>query len=116
AAIVRHLRVGEDAALRYYAEHGRYPADASRGVMPPELSDYLPADFFSRPVPGGGKYDWNGEGLWGDVYCGIGIFKYGPPVGLWQAIDDAHDDGDLSTGKITMYSGNTLQVELVPLP
>ncbi|MEN0112056.1 MAG: type II secretion system protein, partial [Planctomycetota bacterium] len=39
AAIVRHLRVGEDAALRYYAEHGRYPADASRGVMPPELSD-----------------------------------------------------------------------------
>ncbi len=115
AAIVQHIRVGQHAAERYFAEHGEYPRDANSGVFPPDFTGYLPENYFREPAPGGGKYDWNGQGKWGGVYAGMSVIKNGGnvPLKLWQAIDRIYDDDNLQTGAITLFNNKTLQFELV---
>jgi type II secretory pathway pseudopilin PulG len=61
AAILSEIDTIRLAALDYYADHDRWPADVSHGVTPPELAPYLDDDFSFR----GERYvlDWGNWSL-----------------------------------------------------
>ncbi|MEN1680693.1 MAG: type II secretion system protein [Planctomycetota bacterium] len=91
-----------DAADRFYATHGYYPANVANGVRPTELEEYIDLSFFDDEPPIGGEYDWNGPGTTLET-LGISIVHSnagGRDINVWRALDAAYDDGDLSTGWI----------------
>lgn len=114
SAIMKHVRIGHDAAERYFADHGDYPRDSTPGKFPSDFDGYLRRAYFSVPAPGGGSWDWNGEAAWGGVFAGMSIRDTAPSTDLWQEVDNRYDDGNLATGTIKVFGSRTLQFELVP--
>jgi len=92
------IRVAVDAFQMYNIQHyGQYPPNASPGVMPPLMTDYLTKFHWDKPPTIGGVWDW-------DYKTGVdqitGVSVRGP---TWsddemQEIDAEIDNGDLATG------------------
>jgi prepilin-type N-terminal cleavage/methylation domain-containing protein len=92
------LRVATDAFETYNINNrGKYPANRSPGILPPEMADYLARFSWTKTTPIGGSWDWD-YNTGGGVTAGISVRG-----GSWgdtdmQEIDDAIDDGNLTTG------------------
>lgn len=80
---------------------GRWPNDASHGVVPVELRSVLFEDSFKSGTPIGGLWDWNGEGRSTPMGFAINFATTrAEPVGTYAKIDGRFDDGNPETGKI----------------
>jgi type II secretory pathway pseudopilin PulG len=100
----------------YNLERGRWPAEVSEGVVPPEVANGLPAGF-SRPTVIGGLYDWDQNvapnGF--NTRAAISIVSTGATamtndLELLERIDLVLDDGNLATGNVRLGSTNALVI------
>jgi len=91
------------AARLHHAKTGEWPSDKSRRVLPPELLEYLPENEFQH-APLGGVWDyedWRGGGnTAGGDEVGIAVSLVEGDPDLYDDVDKAIDDGDLTTGSV----------------
>lgn len=85
-------------------ELGYWPADVDRGVIPPTMVDYLKGEAFANTTPIGGNWDWDFEHA--DFYAGISLVDPTADESVFIKIDEALDDGNLSTGKFRRTAPN----------
>ncbi len=99
AKFINALRIGSDAADLYAIEnHGKYPPDVNRGVVPPELATYLDPTFdWTAVTPIGGRWDW--EFGVHSVTAAISVVDAPNDAERMTEIDRQYDDGDLATGR-----------------
>lgn len=106
-----------DATRHYQATHGEWPEDKDRRVLPPELNTYLPpTEFESGPLGGVWDYeDWRGYGYTaGGSKIGIAISIVEGDPDLYDDVDRAIDDGDLTTG-LVRYCGSSPRLVYIVL-
>lgn len=115
AAFVTNLTTYADAAEYYSAREGRYPVDSSTGVVPTGMEPYLEADEWTDITPIGGLWDteFNDSG----VGAAVGVhFMNGdnPGDAVLVLVDEAFDDGDLSTGLFQRLAADRYYYILAP--
>ena len=95
---IAELRVAYDAFAMYSIEHGRYPPDATQGVMPAGMDPYLKRMRWADKTPIGGQWDWDNVQLGSGSKAGVSVYM--PPVtdAEMREIDALIDDGNLATG------------------
>lgn len=108
AANSEHTAVGEEinrfeTAFRMYKqEHGTWPSDKARGVVPPEMvsAGLLRAnDFDGRPL--GGQYDWQDWSGGGQPQTGVFLGISGvTDIPTLRKVDEMIGDGDITTGTL----------------
>lgn len=104
ASFANNLRLSLDAFELYAIERGNYPADATRGVVPPGMADYLPKKVdWALPTPLGGKWDWERFSV--GISAGISAVGNDLVLSDFRAVDAKLDDGDLSTGRFRDLGG-----------
>ena len=96
ARFIADLRTARGAYIQYCMEHGNYPPDATPGIVPAGMSEYLGRFDWTGPTAIGGQWDWD----YRQFGCVAGVSVYQPTADIEQLkqIDKAIDDGDLSTG------------------
>ena len=99
------LRVFGDAFALYAVENGQYPKD-SHMVLPPGagMELYLEEATWLAPTPIGGRFNWEGPDYYGFAAVAIGGSPY-PDEDL-LLIDEAVDDGNLSSGQYQKLQAN----------
>lgn len=108
AATGEDLKAIARAVEAYRNDTGRWPRDANRAVLPPELAEFFTkADPFIKTVPIGGIYDYDGatgsRGPRITIRAGTGN-----PIAADATItelDEAIDDGNLGTGRLRKQGG-----------
>ena len=94
---INALRVASSAFDTYAIEHGNYPPDANRGIVPPGMDTYFDDSFdFTALTPIGGRWDWDK-----DVFgfkAGLSVVDPNALQLQLQDIDKSWDDGNLITG------------------
>ena len=113
AKFLNALRVASDAADLYAIEnHGKYPPDTTRGIVPPQLATYLDQTFdWTAPTPIGGRWDWE-FGVY-SVRAAISVVD-GPDAERMTEIDSQYDDGDLTTGRFRQLGADRYAVIIAP--
>lgn len=99
ALVASHLRTAVTAFTMYRSEAGTYPANVSRGVVPPEMANYF-ADlkinqWWTTATELGGQWDWDAGSPF--KYC-ITIASPTKSTDQMTELDKLVDDGNLSTG------------------
>ena len=115
AKFINALRIGSDAADLYAIENnGRYPPDVNRGVVPPELANYLDPTFdWTTPTPIGGRWDW--EFGVQSVTAAISVVLDGTvDTERMTEIDRQYDDGSLTTGRFQQLGADRFAVIIQP--
>ncbi len=93
-------------AIIYQGQGGTWPLDATDRVLPPELSSFFDAGWFSQPTPIGGFWDWNGNGSI-IPHKGISVIYLAGvdvPIYTWLKLDTRFDDGNLASGTIRRFT------------
>ena len=94
---INALRVASSAFDTYAIEHGNYPPDANRGIVPTGMDNYFDHTFdFTALTPIGGRWDWDK-----DVFgfkAGLSVVDPNALQIQLQDIDKSWDDGNLITG------------------
>lgn len=94
---INSLRVASSAFDTYAIEHGSYPPDANRGIVPSGMDTYFDHSFdFTAVTPIGGRWDWDK-----DVFgfkAGLSVVDPNALQLQLQDIDTSWDDGNLITG------------------
>jgi prepilin-type N-terminal cleavage/methylation domain-containing protein len=94
---INDLRVASGAFDTYAIEHGNYPPDANRGVVPPGMDTYFDHSFdFTALTPIGGRWDWDKD-IFG-FKAGLSVVDPNALQIQLQEIDKSWDDGNLVTG------------------
>ena len=119
AAIANDFRVFGAIYLSYAHENGAWPAEVSAGIVPAGITtEELKTNVWTSPTPTGGEFDWEymqvhpgGTSPGGTWRAAIAISDAGPKpliidLELYQMIDEAIDDGDLTTGSFRLGFGN----------
>ena len=114
SAIANDFRVFSTAFLTYSHENGAWPAESAAGVVPTGMEPYLKGGVWTRVSPMGGRYNWDNKQLHQSGFtprAAIAITGTGDSPILIDAsqlaaIDEALDDGDLTTGNFRLGSGN----------
>lgn len=101
---VSTMKILAGALERYHAEYGDWPADVNPGLFPSELEPYLVGTDFDNDVNGGvwDYENWIGRGVTMSDGRRVGIaltIRNGDSAD-YLSIDQAIDDGDLSTGNV----------------
>lgn len=114
AVIANDLRTFATVFQAHAHETGSWPPEAAAGVVPTGMTpEELKYDDWSHPTPIGGKFDWERN----QTHVGV---KYGAAItiaptadaplvidsGLFLEIDQAIDDGNLSTGNFRVGNGD----------
>ncbi|HVT73454.1 MAG TPA: type II secretion system protein [Lacunisphaera sp.] len=118
-AIVNDFRVFSTVFLAYAHENGAWPAEAAPGVVPTGVTNQdLKIDRWTAPTPIGGHFDWEnmqvhpgGTSPGGTWRAAIAITDTPDApllidLDLFQQMDQAIDDGNLSTGSFRLGDGN----------
>ncbi|MBN8603077.1 MAG: prepilin-type N-terminal cleavage/methylation domain-containing protein [Planctomycetes bacterium] len=92
------IRMIKDAANDCRLVTGSWPAEVTAGVTPSELVDYFPSQFFRRPVPLGGVWDWVGSGSKASIGIAIQFDPDQLDMAALQQLDKILDDGVLESG------------------
>jgi prepilin-type N-terminal cleavage/methylation domain-containing protein len=100
-AFITSGRTFVEAAQRYQLDYGAYPNGAP-GNLPPGFGDYVTAHQFEGVTPVGGLWD-TAENAFGftaalGVFFGAGAPSPHRDDDYMRQIDEAVDDGDLTTG------------------
>lgn len=91
-----------------YQRTGAYPADATPGEAPAEMTDALGGTNWTTPTPLGGQWDWD-ENVFG-VTAGISVYQPNRTDADMTEIDRLVDDGDLTTGSFRSRSDGYIYV------
>lgn len=115
AATAQDLRSMEKAIEAYRNSSGRWPTNVNGATLPAEIAPaFKKADPFSKTVPIGGIYDYDGTS--GDRGPIIKMYSSGgnnlPADATLTELDIEMDDGDLTTGRLRK-SGSQLFYYLV---
>jgi type II secretory pathway pseudopilin PulG len=128
AAIANDFRVFSAVFQTYAHEKGTWPAEVPAGVLPVEFTaNEINIQQWTRPTPPiGGKFDWESNqvhpggtspgGRWRAALA-ISDTPDSPllmDLELYQEIDAALDDGDLSTGSFRLGENNCPLLILEP--
>jgi len=118
-AIVNNFRVFGAVFQAYAHEKGTWPAEVAAGIMPAGIdSEDLQVSNWTRPTPIGGKFDWEynqthpgGTSPGGRWRAAIAINSTPDSpllidADLFETIDEALDDGDLTTGNFRLGYGD----------
>ena len=118
-AIANDFRVFGAVFQGYAHERGTWPAEFAAGVIPTGITaQEIPADVWTRPTPIGGKFDWDfnqshpgGTSPGGKWRAALTINATGDSpllidADLYELIDEALDDGDLTTGNFRLGFGD----------
>lgn len=104
-AIANDLRMFTAAYEAYAAENGTWPAETDAGTLPPEMASRIHSDSWLRLTPIGGQYNWDNNQMHSGTRYRAAIAISSSGVGtvtqdadMFLAIDQAVDDGNLSTG------------------
>jgi type II secretory pathway pseudopilin PulG len=100
AQTASRLRQAVTVFTLYRSENGRYPADRTPAVIPPEMTDYFAQfdidDWWTQVTALGGRWDWdNGY----NFKYSVSISTPTKPQSQLIEYDRLIDDGDLNTGK-----------------
>ena len=95
-SFISDLRIITSAFEEHAIVSGNFPPAASPGVVPSGMEDYLSRVNWDTPSSIGGTWDWDT----GSTGVDEGVIIVGPAVDVTRMvdIDDAIDDGDLTTG------------------
>lgn len=94
---INELRVASSAFDTYVIEHGNYPPDVNRGIVPPGMDTYFDHSFdFTALTPIGGRWDWDKD-IFG-FKAGLSVVDPNALQIQLQDIDKSWDDGNLVTG------------------
>jgi prepilin-type N-terminal cleavage/methylation domain-containing protein len=94
---VNALRVASGAFDTYAIEHGSYPPDANRGIVPAGMDTYFDHSFdFTAVTPIGGRWDWDKD-IFG-FKAGVSVVDPSALQVQLLEIDQSWDDGNLITG------------------
>jgi prepilin-type N-terminal cleavage/methylation domain-containing protein len=94
---INELRVASGAFDTYAIEHGNYPPDVNRGIVPPGMDTYFDHSFdFTAVTPIGGRWDWDKD-IFG-FKAGLSVVDPNALQLQLQDIDKSWDDGNLVTG------------------
>ena len=94
---INALRVISGAFDTYAIEHGDYPPDVNRGIVPPGMSPYFNVSFdFTAQTPIGGQWDWDKDNF--GFKAGVSVVSPSALQVQLQEIDKMWDDGNLVTG------------------
>lgn len=118
-AIANNFRVFGAVFQAYAHERGSWPAESAAGAVPAGLgSQDIQIDTWTNPTPMGGKFDWEsnqvhpgGTSPGGRWRAAIAINATDDSTllidaDLMEAIDEALDDGDLTTGNFRTGFGD----------
>ncbi len=118
-AIVNDFRVFSSVFLSYAHENGAWPPEAAPGVVPTGVTNQdLKLDRWTTATPIGGHFDWEnmqvhpgGTSPGGTWRAAIAITDTADApliidLDLFQQMDQAIDDGNLSTGSFRLGDGN----------
>ncbi len=112
-AVVNDLRAYSTAFITYNLQNGKWPADGTPQVVPPEMLGALP-EAFTAKSPIGGVYKWNYDvsaaGL-SPVKAAIIIesvsgMSVSDDLDLFEMIDREMDDGNINTGNVQVSTGS----------
>ena len=84
------------------AREGSLPADVGPGTLPAGMEDYIDTGGWARPTPVGGRWDWDFEQF--GVTAAVSVYQPTATTDDFLLIDQAIDDGDLSTGSFRSRS------------
>ena len=91
------VRIAVGAFEQYAVEHGGYPADVNRGIVPAGMDSYFGTKLdWTAPTPIGGNWDWD-VGNFG-IKAGVSVITPNLTDAEMRAIDAQIDDGNLTTG------------------
>lgn len=105
--IINELRATSEAFQMYVQEKTIFPPTSSGfSAVPAGMDRYMPKkSTWKSATPGGGLwYFWNFNpfGVWG-YNAFVGIYNPNFTPDTLQAIDDALDDGDATTGSVLTF-------------
>lgn len=107
SAFINDLRLGVEAAQRCSMEQGSWPAETAAGVEPAAMVSYLRTDYWTKPTPIGGQWDW--EFAKSGVAAGLAVVNP-TDVSIMQQVDLRYDDGNLSTGRFRNLNGGYVYI------
>lgn len=118
-AIINDFRVFGAVFQAYAHERGTWPAEAAAGVVPTGVTAQdLQLDTWTKPTPIGGKFDWEydqahpgGTSPGGHWRAALTINATGDSsllvdADLYEMIDEALDDGNLTSGNFRLGFGD----------
>lgn len=94
---ISEMRTVVHAFQQYSMLNADYPTEKSPGIMPAEMSEYLPRMDWSATTSIGGKWDWDHK-MFG-YRAGVSVYKPSRTDDEMSKIDDRVDDGNLSSGE-----------------
>lgn len=107
-SLANDYRIYSGAFEMYATEHGHWPDDVNRGVVPDGMEGLLPK--FTEPSYMDGRWDWDYRST--KVVAGVTLRGGNLDDTIFARIDEILDDGDLSTGRfISTSSGATYVLE-----
>ena len=102
------VNVVTSAFIEYSFARGHYPPDATPGVMPDGMADYLLKVHWDKPDAMGGKWDWDNKQF--GVKIGVSTYEPTASKDQLQRYDALVDDGDLSTGDLRQRTSGYITV------
>jgi prepilin-type N-terminal cleavage/methylation domain-containing protein len=98
ARFINGLRIAAGAFEQYSIDHSAYPADVTRGVVPPGMASYFDATFdWTKPTPIGGNWDWDYK-VFGFT-AAVSVAGYSASTSqMLTEIDAKMDDGNSTSG------------------
>lgn len=118
-AIVNDFRVFGAVFQAYAHERGSWPAEVAAGVVPAGVTaEEIATDVWTRATPIGGKFDWEfnqshpgGTSAGGKWRAALAINSTSDSAlmvdaDLYETIDEALDDGDLTSGNFRLGFGD----------
>ena len=109
SVIGNDMRVFATAFDTYAHEVGGWPAEVDAGVVPPEMATRINTTAWLRPGVFGGHYNWdNNQVHYGVTYRAVIAISstsdsaVAQDADLYEAIDRAIDDGNLTTGSFRL--------------
>jgi type II secretory pathway pseudopilin PulG len=118
-AIVNDFRVFGAVFQAYAHEKGAWPPEAPAGVVPAGISGQdIQTDVWTKPTPMGGKFDWEYDQVHPGGTSPGGRWRAALAINstpdsamlvdadLLEAIDEALDDGNLTTGNFRLGFGD----------
>jgi prepilin-type N-terminal cleavage/methylation domain-containing protein len=105
-AYINDVRIAHDAFVQYNMDHnGRYPPNASPGVLPPTMTEYLTKFPWSAKPTIGGVWDWDYSAPRANGYlAGISVRNVTWSDTEMAEIDAAIDDGNINTGNFRKFN------------
>lgn len=104
----RDIQTAGHAFVQYSMETGRYPADRTPAQMPDGMSGYLRNFAWTKDTAVGGNWDWDYQQF--GTHAGVSVHMPKWDDDRMQLVDEAMDDGNLSTGQFRKRTGGYMYV------